>query len=226
MRNIIVLAAMRMTWIDFLGYAASATVLATFCMNTMLPLRVTAILSNILFASFGLWAHIYPVMLLHLILFPVNALRLIQIRRLLRGTLQKTDLSIESILPIMSHRRFRAGETLIRKGELADRLFYLERGEAKVVEIGKVVSSGSVLGEIGVFAGDQRRMATVVCLTDCEIYELSQSKTKELYYQNPAFGYAVLQIVIKRLLEASGAPSNGHSDATRIIRLSDVPLRR
>jgi CRP-like cAMP-binding protein len=72
-------------------------------------------------------------------------------------------------------------------------------------------------------------MATVVCLTDCEIYELSQSKTKELYYQNPAFGYAVLQIVINRLLEdsecssASGAPSNGHSDATRIIRLSDVP---
>jgi CRP/FNR family transcriptional regulator, cyclic AMP receptor protein len=105
-----------MTWIDLLGYAASATVLATFCMNTMIPLRVTAILSNILFASFGLGAHIYPVMILHLILFPVNALRLIQVRRVVRGTLQRTDLSMESILPIMTHRRFRAGETLIRKG--------------------------------------------------------------------------------------------------------------
>ena len=61
-------------------------VLATFCMQTMMPLRLTAILSNILFASFGLWAHIYPVMILHLILFPVNALRLLQIRRLVRGT--------------------------------------------------------------------------------------------------------------------------------------------
>ena len=80
-----------MTWIDLLGYAASATVLATFCMQTMMPLRLTAILSNILFASFGLWAHIYPVMILHLILFPVNALRLLQIRRLVRGTLQRTD---------------------------------------------------------------------------------------------------------------------------------------
>ena len=40
-----------MRWIDLLGYAASATVLATFCMNTMIPLRATAILSNILFAS-------------------------------------------------------------------------------------------------------------------------------------------------------------------------------
>ncbi len=54
-----------MTWIDLLGYAASATVLATFCMDTMIPLRVTAILSNILFASFGFGAHIYPVMILH-----------------------------------------------------------------------------------------------------------------------------------------------------------------
>jgi CRP/FNR family transcriptional regulator, cyclic AMP receptor protein len=190
-----------MIWIDLLGYAASATVLATFCMNTMVPLRATAILSNILFVSFGLWAHIYPVMVLHLILFPVNALRLIQINRLVRGTLQKADFSIESILPLMSHRRLHAGEILIRKGEPADRLFYLDRGEAKVVEIGKTVSSGSVLGEIGVFARDQRRSATVVCLTDCEIYELSESKTKELYYQDPSFGYAVLQIVITRLLE-------------------------
>ena len=190
-----------MTWIDMLGYAASATVLATFCMQTMMPLRLTAILSNILFASFGLWAHIYPVMILHLILFPVNALRLLQIRRLVRGTLQRTDLSMRSILPIMSHRTFLAGEAVIRKGERADRLFYLDRGEVKIVEIGKTVSSGSVLGEIGIFTRDQRRTATVVCVSDCEIYELSESKTKELYYQDPSFGYAVFQIVITRLLE-------------------------
>jgi hypothetical protein len=203
-----------MTWIDFLGYAASATVLATFCMNTMIPLRVTAILSNILFASFGLWAHIYPVMILHLILFPVNAFRLIQIRRLVRGTLQRTDLSMESILPIMSHRRFRAGEAVTRKGEPADRLFYLDRGEAEVAEIGKTVSSGSLLGEIGVFARDRRRTATVVCLTDCEIYELSESKTKELYYQDPSFGFAVLQIIITRLLENMNVPPQPASPAT------------
>jgi CRP/FNR family transcriptional regulator, cyclic AMP receptor protein len=189
------------TWIDLLGYAASATVLATFCMNTMIPLRITAILSNILFASFGLKAHIYPVLILHVILLPVNTLRLIQIRRVVRGTLQRTDLSMKDILPIMTPRRFRAGETLIRKDEPADRLFYLDRGEAKVVEIGKTVSSGSVLGEIGIFACNQRRTSTVVCVTDCEMYELSESKTKELYYQDPSFGYAVFQLVITRLLE-------------------------
>jgi CRP/FNR family transcriptional regulator, cyclic AMP receptor protein len=192
-----------MSWIDFLGYAASATVLATFCMTTMIPLRVTALVSNILFSAFGAWAHIYPVMILHLILFPVNAVRLVQIRHLVRGitSLQSTDLSIEKFLPFMAHRRYRAGDTLIRKGERADRLFYLAHGQVKVVEIDKTIYPGTVLGEIGVFARDQTRMATVVCVTDCEVYELTESKAKELYFQDPSFGYAVIQIIIARLVE-------------------------
>jgi CRP/FNR family transcriptional regulator, cyclic AMP receptor protein len=187
-----------MTWIDFLGYAASATVLATFCMSTMIPLRITALASNILFAAFGAWAHIYPVMILHLILFPVNTVRFVQIYRLVRGLthLQSTDLSIEHFLPFMAHRRYRAGDTLIRKGEQADRLFYLVHGQVKVAEIDKTLSSGTVMGEIGVFA-----RATVVCITDCEVYELTGSKAKELYFQDPSFGYAMLQIVIERLME-------------------------
>jgi len=70
-----------MSWIDLLGYAASATVLATFCMTTMLHLRLLAIGSNVLFVCFGALAHIYPVLLLHLVLLPVNLARLMQIRR-------------------------------------------------------------------------------------------------------------------------------------------------
>jgi len=38
-----------MTWIDFVGYLAALTVLATFCMDTIVPLRGLAIASNVLF---------------------------------------------------------------------------------------------------------------------------------------------------------------------------------
>jgi CRP/FNR family transcriptional regulator, cyclic AMP receptor protein len=89
----------------------------------------------------------------------------------------------------------------MRKGEQADRLFYLFHGQIEVVEVRKTLSSGAVIGEIGVFARHQQRVVTVVCLTDCELYELSASKAKELSYQDPAFGYAVLQTVIARLTE-------------------------
>jgi hypothetical protein len=69
----------KLNWIDLLGYAASVTVLATFCMNSMRHLRLLAIGSNILFILFGSMAHIYPVLLLHIVLLPVNVARLTQV---------------------------------------------------------------------------------------------------------------------------------------------------
>jgi hypothetical protein len=72
---------MAVTWIDMLGYLASASVLATFCMRRMVPLRIMALVSNLLFLGFGALAHVYPVMILHLVLLPVNAASLLQLCR-------------------------------------------------------------------------------------------------------------------------------------------------
>ncbi len=43
-----------------------------------MPLRVVAIGSNVLFATYGALAHIHPVFLLHVVLLPINITRLIQ----------------------------------------------------------------------------------------------------------------------------------------------------
>jgi CRP/FNR family cyclic AMP-dependent transcriptional regulator len=169
-------------WIDMVGWAASAAVLATFCMNTMMPLRVLAIISNVLFCAFGAVAHIFPVLILHAILLPVNVVRLVQIRRLVHGmqAAENSELSVQSLLPFMSRRTLKAGDILVRKGDEADRMFYLMRGNVEIQEIGKVVGPGTLVGEIGVFARNRTRMATVVCDTDCEVYELSESTTVDV----------------------------------------------
>ena len=192
-----------MNWIDILGYAASASVLATFCTSTMVPLRVIAICSNVLFATFGALAHIYPVLVLHLILLPVNIARLIQILRLIQSisATHALDLSVHRLLPFMSHRFVNAGEVLMRKGDEADRMYYLVNGQMKVCELGKIVEPGAILGEIGIFARDQKRIATVICVTNCELYEMSAAKAKQLYFQDRFFGLGVLQLIIGRLLE-------------------------
>lgn len=192
--------------VDLLGYSASLLVLITFCMQTMVPLRCVAIGSNILFMTFGFFAHIYPVMLLHAVLLPVNVTRLVQIKRLIRdaSVVDEGKFSIESLMPFMTRRRLQANAVLVRKGDVADRMYYLAEGQLRVEEIGKVVGAGSVIGEIGVFAPDHFRTATVVCMTQCTVYEISENKTKELYFQNPGFGYAVLQLIIARLLENQG----------------------
>jgi membrane glycosyltransferase len=47
-----------MNWIDFVGYLAALTVLATFCMDTIVPLRGLAIASNVLFILYGIAGHL------------------------------------------------------------------------------------------------------------------------------------------------------------------------
>ncbi|HZD89027.1 MAG TPA: cyclic nucleotide-binding domain-containing protein [Pseudolabrys sp.] len=190
-------------WIDILGYAASAAVLATFCMSTMIPLRIVALFSNVLFCSYGYLDHLYPVFFLHAILLPVNLLRLIQFYRLVRDVrdAHREDLPIQSLLPYMTEVTLAAGETLIRKGDKADRLYFLIEGQLEIPELRKTMESGAVLGEIGVFARNQERTATVTCRTECRLYALTESKAKQLFFQDSSFGFAVMQLIINRLLE-------------------------
>jgi hypothetical protein len=45
-------------------------------MNSIRPLRRLALASNVLFTLYGLLAHIYPVFVLHLVLMPINLVKL------------------------------------------------------------------------------------------------------------------------------------------------------
>jgi hypothetical protein len=63
---------------DLIGYAAAVLVLAAFCMRRMVTLRLVAIASNLVFIAYALRAGLEPVLLLHALLLPMNALRLVQ----------------------------------------------------------------------------------------------------------------------------------------------------
>jgi CRP/FNR family cyclic AMP-dependent transcriptional regulator len=69
---------------DVVGYSAAFAVLVAFCMSAIVPLRIDAIMSNVLFASYGLLAHLYPVVVLHAILLPINLLKLVHVESLAR----------------------------------------------------------------------------------------------------------------------------------------------
>jgi hypothetical protein len=62
---------------SLMGYAAAAAVLGTFLMRRMVPLRLLAILSNVLFVAYGYAEQIYPVLCLHIALLPINLQRLL-----------------------------------------------------------------------------------------------------------------------------------------------------
>jgi CRP-like cAMP-binding protein len=71
----------------------------------------------------------------------------------------------------------------------------------EITDFNKVLKSGAVIGEIGVFAPNQARSATVICRSDCNLFELTEYKAKQLYFQDPSFGFAVLRLIITRMAE-------------------------
>ena len=152
-------------------------------------------------------------------MFPINLWRLSQFRRLVNQVkrARSGDISIEGLLPYVTTRRLAAGETLVRKGEPADRLYYLAEGELEISELGKSLQSGAIVGEIGVFDRDQQRSATIVARTDCRLFELTESKAKQLFFQDRAFGFAVMQLIINRLLENNRRLLDSPASASRDV---------
>ncbi|HEY2257444.1 MAG TPA: cyclic nucleotide-binding domain-containing protein, partial [Variovorax sp.] len=59
---------------------------------------------------------------------------------------------------------------------------------------------GRLFGEIAFFAPDKRRSLTARCATDCTVLRIDESTFKQLYFQNPAFGFEVVTLVAGRLM--------------------------
>ncbi|HEY5066222.1 MAG TPA: hypothetical protein VIJ04_15545 [Xanthobacteraceae bacterium] len=70
-----------MTVHDIVGYWTSTMVFMTFVTKDMRLLRVLGLVSNVAFLSYGLLTWLPPVFCLHLVLLPINAIRLGEILR-------------------------------------------------------------------------------------------------------------------------------------------------
>ena|ERR1700693_1240945 len=68
-------------WPEIFGYLAATLLLLTFFMRQMVPLRAVAIASSMAWLVYGWADHIYPVVSLHIILLPLNGIRLHQALR-------------------------------------------------------------------------------------------------------------------------------------------------
>jgi len=186
-----------------LGLLGVGFCLASFAVKRMVPLRTLAIVGNVCFVAYGLVESLLPSLALNLVLLPLNAARLWEIEKLSKEIARATQDSPVSqwLLPHMRHRSFKAGEVLFRRGEAADRLFYVASGELRMAEIGERIGPGELIGEIGLFSPEKKRTQTIVCETDSELYDMTDEMIFQLYYQNPKLGFFLMRLVAERLLK-------------------------
>lgn len=192
-----------MTLIEAVGYLASALVLLTFCMSTMLSLRAVAICSNVAFISYGFGAGLYPVLVLHVILLPLNVVLLARMMNLLRRAklAAATDLSPLWLQPFMWPKHFRVGETIFRKGQHADLLYMIVSGEVDLPEIDQRLSAGDLFGEIGLFSLERKRTQTALAATDVDLLCVSDEALKALCERNPGLSLYFLRLTATRMTQ-------------------------
>jgi biotin carboxyl carrier protein len=212
-----------MTAGEFAAWVASLLTFTTFYMKTMVPLRVVGILSNVAFLAFALIEHIVPVIILHGTLLPLNIFRLRELLKLVGETREADtgDLSLEALLPFMTRRRFKAGEILFRKDDASHEMFYVRDGVIRLDEIGKSIGAGDMLGEISMFSPSRKRTATAVCQTDGELLRMSDDQVLRLYHQNPRFGFHIVRLITRRLIENYEAFASKQTPPEAGLRAAD-----
>jgi CRP/FNR family transcriptional regulator, cyclic AMP receptor protein len=197
---------------ELIGLAAAAASLYAVQSKTIIPLRIAAIVANLLAMIYSFMHGTYPTVLLNAIMLPINGWRLHSMYGLIKETdaAIKGDMNVEWLLPYTRSKNFKAGDILMARGEYATAAYYIVSGEVEVVDLDRTLGKGTLLGEIGLFTPDGRRTRTIRCKTDVKTAVIDYDRFKELYFQNPEFGFRLLHLVVQRL----------HSELARSATLS------
>ena len=185
------------------GLAASFVIGAAF-VRTMIPLRWLAVAGNLGFVIFGALRPQYLTLFVSAVLLPINIHRARQMMRLTRRVKAAEVASDQSGLwlrPYMKPRKLTADTVLFRKGDLADHLYCLVDGKIELDDIGVTLEPGKIFGEIAFFAPDKRRTHTARCVGECTVLMVDEATLKQLYFQNPSFGFHLIGLVAGRLSE-------------------------
>jgi hypothetical protein len=129
-------------------------------------------------------------------------------------------MNVDWLLPYTRPKAFKAGDVLMARGEYATAAYYVVSGEVEIVELNEVFGKGTFLGEIGLFTPDGKRTLTVRCKTDVQTAMIDYDRFKELYFQNPQFGF---RCCFDRCAHAAAATLQ---PACRIARPPDPGRRR
>jgi len=180
--------------------AAAASLYAAYA-RTMIPLRVAAIVASFFVVIYSFVYASYAMLMLNAVLLLLHAWRLRAMLTLTRDikAATRSDMNVDWLLPFTRPKRLKAGDILMERGEYATAAFYIVSGEVEILETNERLGNGTLLGEIGLFTPDGRRTMTARCKTDVQTAQIDYDQFKELYFQNPQFGFHLLHLIVARL---------------------------
>lgn len=204
-------------WIEVIGWIASGLTVATYAMNTMLPLRILAVGSSVFFLIYGLILHVWPLVGMEALLLPINSYRLWQLislrNRLGRpGDGEPADYSV--IKRYGKRRVVPAGTLIFERGDTVDQLYLIGSGKVSIEELNIDIAPGDIFGEIAFFTDAAIRTASARATEDTELFELDEKHFMRLQFEDPSFGLSVMRSVTRRMAERGPAPTAPEGEAS------------
>jgi small-conductance mechanosensitive channel len=120
------------------------------------------------------------------------------------------DVQLDSLLPRGQAVHFGRGEKLIEQGDAGDSMFILVDGKASVyvtrndeqTRVAELIS-GDCFGEMSLLTGE-KRSATVIAATDCEVVEIGKEVLAKSLKENPLLVAQLGELLAKRRMENEG----------------------
>jgi CRP/FNR family transcriptional regulator, cyclic AMP receptor protein len=103
--------------------------------------------------------------------------------------------------------KYRKDQVVFSQGDLADAVFYIQKGKVKVTVVsdqGKeavvaLLGADEFCGE-GCLAGQPRRMATTTAMTDCTIMRLQKASIIRVLHEEPGFSEVFISHLLARTI--------------------------
>ena len=202
-QRLVDIALASITIANMLALIGAIFFVATLLMRTMVPLRVTGIISDVFFIGYGVLSGTVTTLMLYILLLPINIFRLGQMLKLVKRARIAAggDLSMDWLKPFMTRRQYGKGDVLFRKGDRANEMFFTVTGKFLVTELGIELPPGRLVGELGFLSPDNRRTQSLECTEDGQVLAITYDRLLEIYFQNPEFGYYFLRLSTERLLQ-------------------------
>ena len=202
-QRLVDIALASITIANVLALIGAIFFVATLLMRTMVPLRVTGIISDVFFIGYGVLSGTVTTLMLYILLLPINIFRLGQMLKLVKRArlAAQGDLSMDWLKPFMTRRKYGKGDVLFRKGDRANEMFFTVTGKFLVTELDIELPPGRLVGELGFLSPDNRRTQSLECTEDGQVLAITYDRLLEIYFQNPEFGYYFLRFSTERLLQ-------------------------
>jgi CRP-like cAMP-binding protein len=138
----------------------------------------------------------------------VEKLSKIEIFSDLSPTASEDKRILEELASLLSEKKFKKGEMIIREGDMGDTLYILASGSVQVLRntlgdekyavVNLKAEQNVFFGEVALIDSD-RRSASVMALEDCKTWILTLNDYEKICEREPRFGYLVTFRIAKRI---------------------------